>query len=228
MKSTNKGRSASDKGSRASLLARLITWFDSYVELYTVDPLKVDRQLKGYEGTDIDQLWKSVRRDVEKINELPEGSEKIGKYVRNSSIARNISLLLTVATFGFLLFFLYFQSQLESLGGTIILIAAPGVVIAVMYAALMFNTISTRRLNKAMRAFYDENAQELRKQTSHMREATQQLIDKLQREIYSHNYDQDKFKFELYHSNYRNIVIVGNRRGRSVATVKPKVKSQTE
>lgn len=203
----------------------MITWFDSYVELYTVDPVRIEKALKDYDGTDIDQAWKSIRKDVDKINELPEKSEEIEKLIRRSSLARNISFLLTFATFAFLLVFLYFTNQVRAIGGCpLILLIAPGVVIALMYGALMFNTFATRRLNRAMRAFYNEHAPELRKQTSHIKEMTQLLIDKLQREVSVQNLDPDKFKFEIYSKNYKNVRITGQHRGRDVATVRGKAK----
>jgi hypothetical protein len=203
----------------------MITWFDAYVQLYSVDPVRIERALKGYDGTDIDQVWRSVRKDVDRINELPEEDDAIAKKIRAAARARNISILMTIATFAFLLIFLSFTNQISAFGGKYLVIIAPGVVIALMYGALMLNTLSTRRLNKGMRTFYDDHAQELRKQTGHIKEATQLLIDKLQREIYAQDLDQDKFKFELYNQNYKNIVVVGKRRGRMISTVKPKNRS---
>jgi hypothetical protein len=200
----------------------MITWFDSYVELYTIDPVRIERALRNYEGTDIDQAWKSIRKDVDKINELPEESEEVGKYARKSSLARNLTFLLTAATFAFLLIFLYFQNALRASLGSSVLLIAPGVVIAMMYGALMYNTWTTRKFNGRMREFYNQHGSELRKQTSHIKDTTQLLIDKLQREIYSQNLNPDKFKFDLYHENYRGVRIIGSRRGRSLATIKPK------
>jgi hypothetical protein len=192
-----------------------------------VDPVRIERALKNWDGTDVDQVWKSIRRDVDKINELPEGSEELEKHIRRSTLARNLSFLLTFATFAFLLVFLYFTNEIRAHFGPIILLVAPGVVIALMYAALMFNTFATRRLNRAMRDFYTEHAGEVRKQTAHIKEATQLLIDKLQREVYSQDFDPDKYKFELYHTNYKGVREVGKHRGRIVSTVKPKAKSST-
>jgi hypothetical protein len=195
------------------------------VQLYTVDPLRIERALKNYDGTDIDQVWKSVRKDVDKINELPETSDEVKKYVKSSSLARTMSILLTIVTFVFLLVFLSFTNQIRAIGGPDVVIIAPGAVIAIMYGSLMFNTISTRRLNKAMRNFYNEHEKDLKKQTAHIKDATQLLIDKLQREVYAQDLDPGRFKFELYDDSYKTIKVVGSHRGRIVATVKPKSKS---
>jgi uncharacterized membrane protein (DUF485 family) len=229
LKSSSRNRSPSrGGGSRASLISRLTTWFDAYTELYTVDPVKIERALKNYEGTDLEQVWKSIRKDVERINELPEKSDKIMTYVKRSSYARTISFILTAVTFVFLLIFFEFTNQLKAFGGSSASIIALGAVIAVMYVALMYNTFATRKLNKAMREFYDEHAQELKKQTAHIREAAQLMIDKLQREIYAQDLNPDKYKFELYNENYKNIRIVGRRRERAIATVKLRSKGTSD
>ena len=94
------------KASRASLIAKLVSWFDGYVELYTTDPVKIDRALRNYEGTDIDQIWRSVRKDVDRIVELPEKSSEIEKVTRRASRARIASMIIAGITFLFLFVFI--------------------------------------------------------------------------------------------------------------------------
>jgi hypothetical protein len=222
------GRSISLRGGtqRASLIARLISWFDSYVELYTIDPVRIERALKNYEGTDLDQIWKSVKNDVDHIVDLPAKSRDIEKYSKRASRSRVLSMLIGVGTFAALIIYLYFQSQLKFLGGQDLIIIIPAAMIALLYGFFMLTILSTRALNKAMRTFYDQHAGELSKQKLHMREATQQLIDRLSREIYSHGFEPDRFKFQLYHSNYKNIAVIGKSGGKFVSTIKPRSQTQ--
>ncbi len=221
------GRSSLRGGSeRASLIARLIPWFDSYVELYTVDPVRIERALKNYSGTDLDQIWKSVRGDVEQLVDLPGKSHEIEKYAKRSSRARVLSMIIGVFTFAALIIYLLFQTQIKSLGGQDIIIIIPAVMIALLYGFFMLTILSTRALNKAMRSFYDQHSGELSKQKLHMRDATQQLIDRLSREIYSHGFEPTRFKFQLFHSNYKNIEVVGRSGGKFVSTIKPRAQAQ--
>jgi hypothetical protein len=208
------------------LITKLISWFDSYVELYTVDPVRIERALRGYEGTDLDQIWKSVRGDVNQINALPEKSKNLEKYARRASNARKYSLIVGAATFVVLIVYLLFQNQIKAAAGYDVELLIPGVMLALLYGMLMLTMFSTRSLNKEMRAFYGEHSGELTKQKSHLRDATQQLIDRLSREIYSHDYNPGSFKFNLYHSNYRNIAVVGRSGEKFVSTVKPRISSQ--
>ncbi len=213
---------------RATLIARLVSWFDSYVELYTVDPVKIERALKNYSGTDLDQIWKSVKKDVDQIVDLPAESVEIEKYSKRASRSRGLSLVIGIFTFAALLIYLFFQNQIKTLGGQNLIIIIPAIMIALLYGFFMLTIISTRALNKAMRTFYDEHSGELSKQRAHMRDATQQLIDRLNREIYSHGFEPSQFKFQLFHSNYKNIAVVGRTGEKFVSTIKPRSQTQQQ
>lgn len=222
MNRTSRRTSPRDGTERASLITKLISWFDSYVELYTIDPLRIQKALKGYEGTDLDQIWKSVRGDVSQIVELPEKSKELEKYARRASNSRKYSLIIGAATFVVLIAYLFFQNQLKAVAGADLELLIPGAMLALLYGMLMLSMFSTRSLNKEMRSFYEQHSGELSKQKSHMKDATQQLIDRLSREIYSHDFNPSRFKFNLYHSNYKNIAVVGRSGVKFVSTVKPR------
>jgi hypothetical protein len=227
--SRGSGRSSLRGGSeRASLIARLISWFDGYVELYTVDPVRVERALKNYSGTDLDQIWKSVKGDIVQIVDLPGKSHDVEKYTKRASKARILSMIIGVITFAALIIYLFFQPQIKSLGGQDLIIVIPAVMIALLYGFFMLTIFSTRSLNKAMRDFYDKHTGELSKQKTHMRDATQQLIDRLSREIYSHGFEPSRFKFQLYHSNYKNIEVVGRSGGKFVSMIRPRAQAQNK
>ena len=209
-----------ERASRAALMAKMISWFDGYVALYTVDPAKIERSLKGFEGTDIGQIWKRVKSDVNKIVDLPERSEKVESSVRLASRARRLSIFMTIFTFIFLTLFLIFRNQIIVLaGGTDIGLIVPGVLIGVLYLILMINVLSTRNLNRVMRNFYVEHASQVARETTHLRETTQLLIEKLRNEIYSHNLESGRFEFTLYHTNYKNITVHGKHGARFVSSI---------
>lgn len=214
------------KTSRANLIVKLISWFDSYVELYTIDPLKIQRSLRGYEGTDIDQIWKSVKKDAEQIADLPSKSDEIGKYVKRASRARIFSMILAGVTFLILFGFLYAQNQMKVTFGSEIVLIGPAIAIAILYISFMYSMLSTRRLNKTMRSFYDEHARELKKETARMRDATQQMIDRLSREVYSQSFEPRRFSFQTYSSNYRNVTLLQKRGIKFVLAVKQRGQKQ--
>ena len=112
--------------------------------------------------------------------------------------------------------------MIKNSAGSNVILLAPAIAIGVLYVALMVSMFSTRKLNRSMRNFYDEHEKELSKQTAHIREATQLLIDRLSREISSQNLAPERFKFLAYNQNYRNVAVVGKRGERFTLTIKPK------
>lgn len=226
MSRNKRGSSVRGSRDRASTIAKLISWFDSYVELYTIDPLRIQRALKGYEGTDLDQIWKNVKSDVQQIVDLPDRSPEVEKRVKRAAEARRLSLIVGGLTFVVLIFYLFFQNQLKGFTGANLIIIIPGVMLVLLYGFLMLTMISSRSLNKSMRSFYVSHSGELAKQKSHLREATQLLIERLSREIYSNDFEPKGFEFELYHSNYKNITVVGKNRDKFVSTVKIRAQGQ--
>ena len=215
-------KKGSSNTSRASLIAKLVSWFDGYIALYTTDPTRIDRVLRNYGGTGIDQIWRSVRKDVDKIVNLPEKSSDIEKVTRRASRARIASMIIAGITFLFLFVVLYYQNTIKNSAGSNVILLAPAIAIGVLYVALMVSMFSTRKLNRSMRDFYNEHEKELSKQTAHIREATQLLIDRLSREISSQNLAPERFKFLVYNQNYRNVSVVGKRGEKFTLIIKPK------
>ena len=98
------------------------------------DLLRIERLLKSRSGTDLDWIWKGVKKDVETIVELPAGSEQVKKYSRISSYSRLLSMILAAVSFVFLVFIYLFQFDLvKSLG---IEFLAPALVIGVLYVMM--------------------------------------------------------------------------------------------
>ena len=120
-------KKGSSNTSRASLIAKLVSWFDGYVALYTTDPTRIDRVLRNYGGTDIDQICRSVRKDVDKIVDLPEKSSEIEKVARRASRARIASMIIAGITFLFLFVVLYYQNAIKNSAGSNVILLAPAI-----------------------------------------------------------------------------------------------------
>ena len=200
-------------------MAQLITWFDGYAALHIVDPLRIERMLKSQKGAELDQIWKSVKKDVEAITDLPSGSMKVKRYSRMASYARLASLIMTAVSFAFLILFYLFQSSLKMLGNPLV---APAIIIAAMYVAIMISLFASRRMNNAVRSFYQEHSSELSKNRVHLRESAQNLIDRLQRDVASHDLDPMRYRFQVFHTDYKNIHVLKGRGPRYGAVVRTK------
>lgn len=199
-------------------LARMITWLDGFAELHIVDPTRIEKMLRSRSSPDLDQLWKSVREDVTMISDMPARSHQVKKYSNLSSYARLASIIMVVISFAFIEIYFFHSSVKNVLDPAI----AFSLVIGILYIFLMLNVFASRRMNTAIKRLYQENASELSKNRNRIRQTTQILIDKLQRDITSHNLDPSKFKFELRSTKYTNVNLLGQRGSKYNAVVKVK------
>jgi len=204
---------------RDSAMTQMISWFDGYASLHIVDPSRIERLLKSKSGTDLDRIWKSVKKDVETIVELPAGSEQVKKYSRISSVSRLLSVILAAASFVFLIIIYAFQSDLVKLGIEFI---APALVIGILYVMIMVSVYAGRKMNSSIRDYYQEHTHALSKSRTRIKESAQMMIDRLQQDVVSHNLNPGRYSFKVFDKDYRNINVLDGRGPRYTATVRTK------
>lgn len=196
----------------------MITWLDGYAEFHIVDPARVEKLLKSHGSPDLHQTWKGIKDDVTTITDLPASSGQVKKYSRMSSYARLVSIVMVVVSFAFIEIY-FFHSGLKS---AISPILALGIIIGALYISLMVNILSSRKMNSAITALYQEHADQLSKNRNRIRQSTQFLIDRLQREVASHGLNPSKFTFEVFYTKYGNVNILRQKRSRYLAIVRVK------
>lgn len=207
-----------DISDRDSSLARMITWLDGYAEFHIVDPARVERLLKSHDIPDLNQTWKNIEEDVTTITDLPASSAQVKRYSRMSSYARLASVVMVLVSFVFLEIY-FFHSGLKRVINPIL---ALGVIIIVLYISLMVNIIASRRMNSEITKLYKEHTNELSKNRNRIRQSTQALIDRLQRDVISHGLDPSRFKFELFYTKYNNINLIEQKGSRYLTIVRAK------
>lgn len=84
----------------------------------------------------------------------------------------------------------------------------------------MVSLFASRRMNSAVRSFYQEHASELSKSRVRLREYAQTLIDRLQRDVASNDLDPMRYKFLVFNTDYRNIHVLKGKGPRYSATVR--------
>lgn len=196
----------------------MVTWLDGYAEFHIVDPARIERLLKSRVSPDLDQTWKNIKDDVMTIADLPSTSAKVKKYSRMSSFARLASIVMVLISFVFIEIY-FFHSGLKNVINPVI---ALGVIIGALYVSLMINVFASRKMNSTITALYHEHSAELSKNTNRLRQSAQSLIDRLQRDVASHNLDPSRYKFELYYERYNNVNILEHNGSRYSAVVKVK------
>ena len=196
----------------------MITWLDGYAEFHIVDPARIERLLKSHGNPDLDHTWKNIKDDITTVTDLPATSDQVKKYSRMSSYARLASLVMVFASFVFIEIY-FFHSGLKNVINPIL---ALGVIIGALYVSLMVNVIASRRMNSAIIKLYQEHSEELAKNRNRIRQTTQVLIDRLQRDVNSHGLDQSRFKFDIFYAKYNNINLLEQKGSRYSATVRAK------
>jgi hypothetical protein len=189
-------------------IAKLISWLDGYAALSCVDPVKIDKMVKdNSDDEDLTSIWKSAKDDVYEIGNLPSSSPEILRLAKFLNITKMVFLFLGI---GLILLWLV----LERLGvfffassrlSSYVLV----IVIIVFYNVNIFIfTLLNRRLNSKIADYYHKHGGEVKKQRIHLRQLTQQLIDRLTLRVRRMQYDAADYVFTLFHSDYNNIRII--------------------
>lgn len=202
---------------RSSTLAKMITWLDGYAEFRIVDPARIERLLKHRSYPDLDQSWNNIKDDVTTITDLPATSDQVKKYSRLSSYARLASIIMVLVSFAFIEIY-FFHSGLKNVINPILVL---GIIIGTLYISLMVNVVASRRMNSGILVLYQEHENQLVKNRDRIRQSTQFLIDRLQREIASHGLDPASFKFEIT-AKYNNVNVLGRKGSKYLAIVRVK------
>ena len=199
---------------RCSLLAKMVAWLDGYASLYPTDVAVIERKLKGWSGTDVDAAWKQVKDDVYAISQMPTKSAEVQKAFKRLSMVRY--LLLAAAASSIVLMFVFTEGYLAFAEGEQYVLLAP---IMVSYGTFSFYTFTRRSVNKKVTEFYDGRRGELSDRRRRIRRVTQTLIDKLYADVRSMHLEPDKFRFELFGTDYKNVTLVRRKGPKNVATV---------
>jgi len=206
--------SAKDKEKRCSLIARLITWFDAEAELVPADVDAIEKVLKDYTGTDIFAIWKDVRDDFLTISTFPSKFQEITRYAKSLTRIRLFLLFGSIIAMVFTLL-ISFRALTLPIDPTYIIF----ILFIVLYGVFAGNTFLNRSYNRKIEKLYLDHADEFSARKKHLRKSVQRLIDKLLIDIRSSKLDRQKYAFELYNPNYKNIEIIRKRGGRYRAVV---------
>jgi hypothetical protein len=198
-------------------LIKLIGWLDGYRALSCVDPLRIESVVKEYPKHDLRTMWREVKTDVYKIASLPASSPEIVRLHKIVAISKFSFLMLAMVSMTIWIAATRVSTSFFGSMFGIVLLA----LLAVLYNAnIIIYVVYNRRMYKRVRAYYEEHSKELGERRKRIKQATQQLIDKLARYIKGQGYNPEKYEFSLFHSDYDNIKIVGEKRNKHFAIIK--------
>jgi hypothetical protein len=198
-------------------LVKLIGWLDGYRALSCVDPVRIESVVKGFPQHDLKTMWREVKTDIYKIASLPASSPEIVRMHKVLAISKILFLMLAIVA---MTVWITATRVNPSFFGSMFGIILLALLAALYNATIIIYVVYNRRLYKKVRSYYEEHSKELGERRKRIKNATQQLIDKLARYIKGQGYEPEKYEFSLFHFDYDNIKIVGEKRKKHFAIVK--------
>lgn len=189
-------------------LTNLITLLDCYrIDRY-VELDSTEKAIKDGKLGKFDVRWKEIRRILYKIGSLPKLSATVDKLLK---IRGRVKILSTIGAyffvFGLGVFVLtFFDICPEWLEHTYVYIAMPSMII-VLGTRLADEYIS-RKIALEIEKLSKTHSKKFRFLRERLKEITQELIDHLSNYIRDRNEDADKYKFDLYNTDYTGIKII--------------------
>lgn len=188
-------------------LTRVVVWLDGYVALSSVDPSKIERNVKkNSEHPDVVASWTEVKSDVQDIARLPSKSSEILRLSKRMRILRPLLLYMGLLIFTVFIILSNILSA-TSPGHTFYVIFIAAFVIA-YFSGFAVYVVFDRKLRRLATEYCETHAGEVSRQRKHIKQVNQRLIDKLASSIRSKKLDPEKYKFILLHNDYSNIIVL--------------------
>jgi hypothetical protein len=183
-------------------LAHFISVLDGFRVGRSVKLRDLDQYTKKLHLTDMGRAWKSLRRDLDAIANLPSYSPHMLSYVNILVLLRflmGISFTSLIA-----LSLLVFIGKLE-------LEQPPFTFINIFVGLLAFaNIVLVIRffVREKLRGFYESSVSRYRGKIAHLKEVNQVLINQLNEKIRKANENPKKYKLTLYNIDYEGIKVL--------------------
>ncbi len=206
-----KSRQLKKEGKSLQGFAKLITFLDGYAALAVVDPVKIERLMKGSSSDDLQNFWKQAKDDVYKIGGLPSSSPQIVRLAKWLNIVK--ILFLFTGLIGVGVWVLLSRLEATFFSGRNAPLIFFGVLIVLFNTVLFLYYALNKRLSMRVITYYDKHAGEVTNQRKHLRQVAQQIIDNLTMTIRRTRYDPKNYEFKLFHSDYRNIKVLKESKG---------------
>jgi len=182
-------------------LASFISAIDGFRVGRCVELKNVDRMVRKIRLTDTSRKWKSVRRDLEAIMNLPTSSPKVMFLMNLALLLRFLGLvsfmivmLLAVVT-SFRLISGVESSAFQSTFISVLVFA--NVVLVIRYF-----------VKERVKTFFDQSADRFRGKSAHLRELNQELIGRLREGIKKSKGNAKDYKLTLFNKDYSGIKVL--------------------
>lgn len=191
------------------LLIDLITFLDGYRVAHCKDPAIIDKKISEEKmvgmSRNIKRIWKSVKRDLYKVANLPMSLPNVARLVKIQSVFRMIETIMLVLTFslGLVSFLAHAPIFLQGI--------LPMALIALLISfssAFLLEKILGRKIAVEIDNFYKAHPGKFEKVFKRLKIIVQGLIDDLNVYVVKHKKNPEKIKLGLYNVDYSGIKIV--------------------
>jgi len=162
----------------------------------------LDRYTKKLHLTDMGRAWKSLRRDLDAIGNLPSSSPRMLSYVNLLVLLRFLMGISFTSLIAFSLLVFGGRLELEQPPFTF-----PNIFVGLLAFA---NIVLVVRffVREKVRGFYESSVSRYRGKIAHLREVNQVLINQLIEKIRKANENPKKYKLTLYNVDYEGIKVL--------------------
>jgi len=182
-------------------LATLISAIDGFRVGRCAELKSVERIVRRVHLTDTGRKWKSVRRDLEAIMNLPTSSAKV-------MFMMNIALLLRFL--GVLSYTIVFILAVM-MGLSPSLNIEPSTFVNIFNYALIFGIsvlVVRYFVKEQIKKFFDQSADKFKGKSAHLRELNQELMNRLREGIKKSNGKPRDYKLTLFNADYNGIKVL--------------------
>ncbi|MDH5438775.1 MAG: hypothetical protein OEX76_07740 [Candidatus Bathyarchaeota archaeon] len=189
-------------------LTDLITLLDCYRVNRYVQLDSMEKAVKSGQLGKFDVKWREIRRILYKIGGLPNLSASINKLVRIREGVKVIEIIGSyLFAFGLGVFVLsYFKVCPEWLESAYVYVGLPALIV------LLGTRLTTEFINRKIALEIEElskrHPEKFRFLRTRLRDIAQDLINRLGKHIKNRREDADKYRIDLYNTDYKGIKIL--------------------
>jgi len=189
-------------------LTDLITILDCYRVNRYVQLDHVEKAVRSGKLGKFDVKWRDIRRILYKIGSLPELSASINRLVK---IREGVKVIEVVGsylfTFGLGIFVLsYFKSCPKWLEPAYVYVGLPGLIVSL--GTRLTTEFINRKIALEIEELSKSHPEKFRFLRARLKEVTQDLINRLGKHIKDRREDADKYRIDLYNTDYEGIGIL--------------------
>jgi len=182
-------------------LATLISAIDGFRVGRCAELKSVERIVRRVHLTDTGRKWKSIRRDLQDIMNLPTSSPKVMRMMNLALLLRFLGLLsYTIVIILAIMMGLSFSLKIEA--STFVNIFNYTLIFGISVLVVRYF------VKEQVKKFFDQSADKFKGKSAHLRELNQELINRLREGIKKSNGKSRDYKLTLFNADYNGIKIL--------------------